>query len=80
MAELEEKIFSEIELKSNLWWRYIDAEEKFKEFIEHLSEKHPTIKFTEECSQTSINFFDVTVSLIGGNVSTDLPIYSVTYR
>ena len=47
MAELEEKIFSEIELKSNLWWRYIDAEEKFKEFIEHLSEKHPTIKFTE---------------------------------
>ena len=49
---LEEEILSEIELKPYLWWRYIDdifflwkpGEEKLKEFIEHLSEKHPTIK------------------------------------
>ena len=45
---------------------------KFKEFIEHLNEKHPTIKFTAEWSQTSINFLDVTVSLIGGKINTDL--------
>ena len=80
MAELEEEIFSEIELKPYLWWRYIDdifflwehGEEKLKEFIEHLKEKHPTIKFTAEWSQTSINFLDVTVSLIDGKVTTDL--------
>ena len=80
MAELEEEILSEIELKPYLWWRYIDdifflweyGEEKLKDFIEHLNEKHPTIKFTAEWSQTSINFLDVTVSLIGGKVTTDL--------
>ena len=48
------------------------GEEKLKEFIEHLNEKHPTIKFTAEWSQTSINFLDVTVSLIGGKINTDL--------
>ena len=80
MAELEEEILSEIELKPYLWWRYIDdifflwehGEEKLKEFIEHLNEKHPTIKFAAEWSQTSVNFLDVTVSLIGGKINTDL--------
>ena len=80
VAELEEEISSEIELKPYLWWRYIydifflweHREEKLKEFIEHLNEKHPTIKLTAEWSQTSINFLDVTVSLIGGKVTTDL--------
>ena len=69
MAELEEEILSEIELKPYLWWRYIDdifflwehGEEKLKRFIEHLNEKHSTIKFTAEWSKTSINFLDVTV-------------------
>ena len=36
-----------------------------------MNEKHLTIKFTAEWSQTSINFLDVTVSLIGGKVTTD---------
>ena len=80
MAELEEEFLSEIELKPYLWWRYIDdifflwehGEEKLKGFIEHLNEKHPTIKFTAEWSKTSINFLDVTVSLVGRNITTDL--------
>ena len=37
-----------------------------------MNEKHPTIKFTTEWSQASINFLNVTVSLIGGKVTTDL--------
>ena len=80
MAELEEEFLNEIELKPYLWWRYIDdifflwehGEEKLKGFREHLNEKHPTIKFTAEWSKTSINFLDVTVSLVGGNITTDL--------
>ena len=63
-------ILSEIELKPYLWWRYIDdmfflwehEKEKLKEFIEHLNEKHPTIKFTAEWTQTLMNFLDVTDS------------------
>ena len=80
MAELEEEILSEIELKPYLLWRYIDdifflwehGEEKLKGFIEQLNEKHPTIKFTAEWSKISINFLDVRVSLVGGNITTDL--------
>ena len=80
MAELEEEVLSEIELKSYLWWRYIDdifflwehEEKKLREFIEHLNEKHPTTKFTVEWSQTSVKFLGVTVSFIDGNVTTDL--------
>ena len=80
MAKLEEEILNEIELKPYLWYRYIDdivflsehGEEKLKKFIEHLSEKHSTIKFMAELSQTSINLLDVTVSVIGGKITTYL--------
>ena len=80
MGELEKKILSKIELKPYLWWRYIDdifflwehGEEKLKKFIEYLNEKHPTIKFTAEWSQTLIDFLDVSVSFIGGKITTDL--------
>ena len=80
MAELEEEILSEIELKPYPWWRFIDdifflwehGEKKLKKFMEHLNEKHPTIKFTAEQSQTLINLLDVKVSLIVGTITTDL--------
>ena len=56
MAELKEEILREVELKPYLWWRYKDdiffiwelGEEKLKEFIDVLSKKHATIKFTAE--------------------------------
>ena len=64
MAELEEEILREVELKPYLWWRYIDdiffiwehGEEKLKEFIDVLNKKHPTIKFTAEWSKTNYFF------------------------
>ena len=39
-----------------------------------MKEKYPTIKFTAQWSQTSINFLDVTVLLIGGKITTDLDV------
>ena len=80
MTELEEEILSEIELKSYLWWRYIDhnyflwrhREENLKEFIKQMNEKHPPTQFTGEWSQTSINFLGIAVPLINGKVTTDL--------
>ena len=37
-----------------------------------MNEKHPTTKFTGEWSQTSIYFENVTISLTGQKVTTDL--------
>ena len=79
MAELEEEILREVELKPYPWWQFIDdiffiwehGEKKPKEFIDVLNKKHPTIKFTAEWSKTQINFLDVTVYLQNGNIKTD---------
>ena len=48
------------------------GEKKLKKFIEYLNEKHLTIKFTAEWSQTSITFLDVSVSFTNGKITTDL--------
>ena len=80
MWELEEKILEIVDNKTYLWWRYIDdifliwehGEEKLRNFEETPNEIHPTIKFTAEWSQKSINFLDVTVSLIDSQTETDL--------
>ena len=53
-----------------LFWN--NGEQKLKESIEHLNEKHPTIKFTTERVSKIDNFLDVAVSLIGGKIATDL--------
>ena len=80
MAELEEKIIKGSEYKPYLWQRYFDdtfflwehGENKLKSFLDKINEVHPTIKFTAEWSKTSINFLDVTVSLVEGVAETDL--------
>ena len=46
--------------------------EELRNFVESLNEFHPTIKLIAEWSQKSINFLDVTVSLIDGQIETDL--------
>ena len=39
--------------------------------LQHFNEIHSSIKFTAEWSQTSINFLDVTISIISGKARTD---------
>ena len=80
MADLEEKLLEQADLKPFIWWRYIDdiffiwehGEESLKEFIDKINSAHPTIKFTAEWSEKSINFLDVTVILEDGKIKTDL--------
>ena len=68
MADLEERILKDIELKPRIWWRYIDdiffiwehGEDSLKQSIETLKSCHPTIKFTAEWSKEEINFLDAT--------------------
>ena len=45
---------------------------KVKELCRNLNELHPAIKFTADWSQKSINFLDVTLSLIDSQIETDL--------
>ena len=69
MSELEEEIIKESKYKPYLRWKYLDGiiflcENELKFFIDKINKVHPTIKFTAEWSKTSVNFLDVTVSLI----------------
>ena len=79
MAELEEKILNAFEEKPMIWWRYIDiffiwehGEESPEKFLNKLNTSHPTIKFTTEYSKEAINFLDVNVRLVEGELMTDL--------
>ena len=69
MAEVEETLFQDWPIQPLLWKRYIDdilviwpdSEGTFKQFVAHLNSKHPSIKFTHEQSQTSVDYLDVTI-------------------
>ena len=80
MADLEEKILNASEEKPMIWWRYIDeiffvwehGEESLENFLNKLNTFHQTIKFTAEYSKEAINFLDVNVRLVEGELMTDL--------
>ena len=48
------------------------GEEKLRNFLETLVEIHSTINCTAEWLQKSVNFFHIIVSLIDGQIETDL--------
>ena len=60
-----------------VWWRYIDdifaifhtERQNIDDFVHTLNQSHPTIKFTSEISDTSINFLDATVQKVGTKLS-----------
>ena len=64
MAHLEGQILESMDLRPNVWWRFIDdifllwshGEEQLKEFVELINNMHPTIKFTAEWSYRSVSF------------------------
>ena len=81
IAYLEEKTLNAFEEKPMIWWRYIDniffiwehGEESLEKFLNKLNTFHPTIKFSNnECSKETINFLDVNVRLVEGELMTDL--------
>ena len=80
MADFEEKMLESFEKKPMIWWRYIDdilfvwehGEESLKVFREQVNMFHFTIKFTAEYSKKEVNFLDVNIKLIDGELKTDL--------
>ncbi len=69
MANLEEELLSKYPTKPILWLWYIDDilvawdgdQESLKQFVRYLNNAHPTIKFTYECSSTTVDFLDLIV-------------------
>ena len=80
MGRLENQILAEVDKKPHVWWRYIDdvfamwthGENHLKDFLEHLNQAYPAIKFTADWSPDSVSFLDVTITLKDGEVQTDL--------
>jgi len=68
MDDLEQKLLESSPLKPFVWWRYIDdvfliwqhGEESLKQFLEYLNSCHPSIKFTANYSDKSLEFLDDT--------------------
>ena len=48
----------------NVFFIWTESGEKLEEFLENLKNLHTSLKFTSEKSKKSVNFLDVTVSLI----------------
>ena len=63
-----------------IWWRYIDdiffiwkhGEESLRVFIDQVNLSHPTIKFTAEYSKWEVNFLDLNIKLVDGELKTHL--------
>ena len=81
MADFEKKHVSTYHSKPSIWLRYIDdifliwehSLNDLQTFLEHLNTCHPTIKFTNELSTTSVNFLDTTIYInTDGSLYTDL--------
>ena len=48
------------------------GEESLKDFTDQVNLKHPTTKFTAEFSKDEVNFLDLNIKLIDGELMTDL--------
>ena len=63
-----------------IWWRHIDdiffiwehGEESLRDFIDQVNLFHLKIKFTAEYSKEEVNFLDLNIKLIDGELKTDL--------
>lgn len=80
MAVLEEEFLARVDLKPFFYKRFIDdvfliwphGESSLVSFIAEFNAVHPNISFSHEFSTTSINFLDVTVSVLQNRLKTTL--------
>ncbi|XP_064633637.1 uncharacterized protein LOC135491594 [Lineus longissimus] len=81
MADFEDRYVYNQPIKPHFWGRFIDdifaifthTREQVDGFVNTLNSQHPTIKFTAEISDSSVNFLDTTVNLLPtGELYTDL--------
>ena len=75
---IENDFFESEIVKLCLWLRYVDNtffirtkdEDKLERFLNCLDNFHPNLKFTHEKSKSSVNFLDVSVSIVDNKLET----------
>ena len=76
MDRIENEFLDSEIVKPWLWLRHIDdiffiwteGEDKLEGFLNRLSNFHPNLKFTHQKSKFSVNFLDVSVSIVDNNL------------
>ena len=90
MNAIETSFLSSSPQKPSIYYRYIDdifliwphGNEKLTHFLEHANNIHQNIKFTHECSKTTLPFLDVSVQIAQNKIFTTLhknPTVSLSY-
>ena len=80
MDRIENEFLDSEIVKPWLWLIYIDdvffiwteGEDKLEGFLNRLNSSHPNLKFTPEKSKSSVNFLDVSISIVDNKLETDL--------
>ena len=80
MGVLEKQLLSSYKHKPLVYFRYIDGifmiwtdeEDSLNDFLTHCNNQNKNIQFEQTISNTSIPFLDVSVTLEGGKLTTDL--------
>ena len=80
MGVLEKQMLSSYKHKPLVYFRYIDdifviwtdGEDSLNDFLTHCNNQNKNIQFEQTTSNTSIPFLDVSVTLEGGKLTTDL--------
>ena len=80
VGDFEQQFFSDCDISSLVWWRYIDdifmlwhnGEKRLKKFLEILNCYHSTIKLTANYLKEKISFLDIGVIKKGNHLFTDL--------
>ena len=81
MDKFEREFLARYPLSLMVWWRYIDdifmiwpySREELYSFINDLNNSHPTLRFTSDVSETTVNFLDVRITKdASGRIQTNL--------
>ena len=78
MDKFKTKDFANYPLKPFIWKRFVDdifmvwthGIDQLNKFVDYINDIHPTIKYTDEYSQSEVNFLDTTVK-----IQTKMPVY-----
>ena len=81
MDKSEREFLARYPLSPMVWWRYTDdifmiwpySREELYSFINGLNNSHPTLRFTSDVSETTVNFLDISITKdVSGLIQTSL--------